>query len=209
MPTLDPAADCFPFSYAAHEAPDLSRLTERHLPDFDRAVDAWARRFVVGSGPVRTLRLLEDMTHAIKAEFGYEARFEEGTRTPVETLRLGSGTCRDFAVLMMEAVRSLGLAAKFVTGYLYDHHFGQARGGGSSHAWCSVYLPGAGWIEYDPTNGLIAGADLVRVGMTRSSEQAVPIGGGYVGGVDDTLGLHVDVTVTAAPIEADARPFAN
>ena len=68
---------------------------------------------------------------------------------------------------------------------------------------------GAGWIEYDPTNGLIAGADLVRVGMTRSSEQAVPIGGGYVGGVDDTLGLHVDVTVTAAPIEADARPFAN
>ena len=69
---------------------------------------------------------------------------------------------------MMEAVRSLGLAAKFVTGYLYDHHFGQSRGGGSSHAWCSVYLPGAGWIEYDPTNGLIAGADLVRVGMTRA-----------------------------------------
>ena len=208
VPTLDPAAERFPFSYAAHEVPDLGRLTERHVPDPDRVVDAWARRFVQG-GEVRTLDLLERMTHAIKAEFGYQARYEEGTRTPVETLRQGSGTCRDFAVLMMEALRSLGLAAKFVTGYLYDHHFGEARGGGSTHAWCAVYLPGAGWIEYDPTNGLIAGADLVRVGMTRAAEQAVPIGGGYVGSPDATLGLHVDVTVEAAAIDPGARPFAG
>ena len=83
------------------------------------------------------------------------------------------------------------------------------RGGGSTHAWCSVYLPGAGWVEYDPTNGLIAGANLVRVGMTRAAEQAVPIGGGYIGKADDTLGLHVDVTVTAARIERDAKPFAD
>ncbi|MFO1071615.1 MAG: transglutaminase family protein [Geminicoccaceae bacterium] len=209
VPTLDPAAEIVPFSYAAHEVPDLARLTERHLPDPERTVDKWARRFVAGEGEVRTLRMLEAMTHAIKADFTYEARYEEGTRTPAETLRLGSGTCRDFAVLMMEAVRSLGLAAKFVTGYLYDHEFGAVRGGGSTHAWCSVYLPGAGWVEYDPTNGLIAGANLVRVGMTRAAEQAVPIGGGYIGKADDTLGLHVDVTVTAARIERDAKPFAD
>lgn len=207
VPTLDPAAETFPFSYAAHEVPDLARLTERHLPDPDRTVDAWARRFVAGKGEVRTLELLAAMTHAIKAEFRYQARYEEGTRTPAETLRCGYGTCRDFAVLMMEAVRSLGLAAKFVTGYLYDHNFGEARGGGATHAWCSVYLPGAGWVEYDPTNGLIAGANLVRIGMTRASEQAIPIAGGYLGGADDTLGLHVDVTVSAVPIEANARPF--
>lgn len=209
VPTLDPAAEIVPFSYAAHEVPDLARLTERHLPDPDRTVDRWARRFVGGEGEVRTLRMLEAMTHAIKADFAYEARFEEGTRTPAETLRLGSGTCRDFAVLMMEAVRSLGLAAKFVTGYLYDHEFGAVRGGGSTHAWCSVYLPGAGWVEYDPTNGLIAGANLVRVGMTRAAEQAVPIGGGYIGDAGDTLGLHVDVTVSAARIERDAKPFSD
>ena len=160
-----------------------------------------------GLFPEETLELLAAMTHAIKAEFRYQARYEEGTRTPAETLRCGYGTCRDFAVLMMEAVRSLGLAAKFVTGYLYDHNFGEARGGGATHAWCSVYLPGAGWVEYDPTNGLIAGANLVRIGMTRASEQAIPIAGGYLGGADDTLGLHVDVTVSAVPIEANARPF--
>ena len=103
VPTLDPAAEIVPFSYAAHEVPDLARLTERHLPDPERTVDKWARRFVAGEGEVRTLRMLEAMTHAIKADFTYEARYEEGTRTPAETLRLGSGTCRDVC-------RALGIA---------------------------------------------------------------------------------------------------
>ena len=113
----------------------------------------------------QTLKVLEAMTHAIKKEFRYNARHEEGTQTAAETLALGSGTCRDFAVLMMEALRSFGLATRFVTGYLYDDTSGTTRGGGSTHAWCSVYLPGAGWVEYDPTNGLIAGANLIRVGV--------------------------------------------
>ncbi len=98
--------------------------------------------------------MLAAMTHAIKAGFRYQERHEEGAQSAVETLALGSGTCRDFAVLMMEALRSIGLAARFVTGYLYDDTSGTTRGGGSTHAWCSVYLPGAGWVEYDPTNGL-------------------------------------------------------
>ena len=121
------------------------------------------------------------MTHAIKAEFRYEARHEEGTQTAAETIALGSGTCRDFAVLMMEALRSFGVATRFVTGYLYDDTSGTTRGGGSTHAWCNVYLPGAGWMEYDPTNGLVAGANLIRVGVARSAAQALPISGGYVG----------------------------
>lgn len=198
--SLDPAAEHFPFSYAAEEAPDLARLAERQLPDPDRTVDRWARRFLGGVAQPRTLDVMEAMTHAIRADFRYGARHEQGTQSAAETLALGTGTCRDFAVLMMEALRSFGLAARFVTGYLYDDQSSATVGGGSTHAWCSVYLPGAGWVEYDPTNGLVAGANLIRVGMTRSAAQALPVSGGYVGGADDSLGLHVDVTVRAEPL---------
>jgi transglutaminase-like putative cysteine protease len=207
--TLDLAAEVFPFSYAAEEIPDLARLAERQLPDPSGMVDAWARRFVSGLGDTHTLKMMEAMTHSIKADFRYGARHEEGTQTPVETLMLGSGTCRDFAVLMMEALRSLGLAARFVTGYLYDDTSGTTRGGGSTHAWCSVYLPGAGWVEYDPTNGLVAGANLVRVGVTRTAEQALPVSGGYVGDPNDPIGLHVCVAVGAVPIMEGVEPVAG
>ncbi|MGC1410820.1 MAG: transglutaminase family protein [Acetobacteraceae bacterium] len=203
--SLDPGAERFPFSYTADEIQDLSRLTERQMPDPQRTVDAWARRFVAGGDLSSTLRVMEAMTHAIKAEFLYGARHEEGTQTAAETIALGTGTCRDFAVLMMEAVRSFGLAARFVTGYLYDDTSGTTRGGGSTHAWCGVYLPGAGWVEYDPTNGLVAGANLIRVGATRSAAQALPISGGFLGDRNDPLGMHVDVAVSAVPIAAHAN----
>lgn len=198
--SLDPGAEAFPFSYAQSEIPDLARLAERQMPDPDRKVDAWARRIVAAVGTADTLKVLEAMTHAIKEEFRYGARFEEGTQTAAQTVELGTGTCRDFAVLMMEALRSYGLATRFVTGYLYDDTSGTTRGGGSTHAWCGVYLPGAGWVEYDPTNGLLAGAKLIRVGATREAAQAIPISGGFVGSPDDPIGMHVDVSVNAVPI---------
>jgi transglutaminase-like putative cysteine protease len=114
------------------------------------------------------------------------------------TLRLGSGSCRDFALLMMEAVRSLGLAARFVSGYLVpsgrvDH---ERLGGESTHAWCEVYLPGAGWIEYDPTNGLIGNNELIRVAVVRDPRQAVPVSGTWTGFPSDFIDMTVDVTVT-------------
>ena len=191
----------FPFSYAQSEIPDLARLAERQMPDPDRRVDAWARRIVAEAGTADTLKVLAAMTHAIKDEFRYGARFEEGTQTAAQTVELGAGTCRDFAVLMMEALRSYGIATRFVTGYLYDDTSGTTRGGGSTHAWCSVYLPGAGWTEYDPTNGLLAGANLIRVGATREAAQAIPISGSFVGKADDPVGMHVDVSVSALPIQ--------
>ena len=189
--------------------PDIASLIARQSPDPEGAVDAWARRFVCGPGETRTLTMLEAMTHAIKADFRYGARHEEGPQTAVETLALGSGTCRDFAVLMIGALRSLGLAARFVTGYLYDDLSGTTRGGGATHAWCSVYLPGAGWVEYDPTNGLVAGANLVRVGATRTAAQALPVSGGYVGDASDPIGLDVCVAVTASPLVEAAEPVAG
>ena len=100
---------------------------------------------------------------------------------------------------MMEAVRSLGLAARFVTGYVYvpDRDRGEVRGGGSTHAWCQVYLPGAGWVEFDPTNGIVGSRDLIRVGVARDPAQAVPLSGSYVGAADDFGDMAVEVIVRA------------
>jgi transglutaminase-like putative cysteine protease len=198
--SLDPGAEAFPFAYAPDELADLMSLIERQEPDPEGTVAAWARRFAGTEGKARTLAVVEAMTHAIKAEFRYEVRHEEGTRTAAKTIALGNGACRDFAVLMMEALRSFGVATRFVTGYLYDDTSGTTRGGGATHAWCNVYLPGAGWMEYDPTNGLIAGSNLIRVGVARTAAQAVPISGGYVGAPNDAAGLKVDVAVRAGPI---------
>ena len=198
---LDPAAELFPFSYTSAEVPDLARSIERHCPDPERHVDAWAHRFLARGEPTHTMALLTAMTEAVRAEFRYEGRLAEGTNDPLVTLRSGAGACRDFALFMMEAVRSLGLAARFVSGYLYDETLtdagaaSQAVGGGATHAWVEVYLPGAGWVEFDPTNGWIAGRNLIRVSVARTPQQAVPIAGSFLGEPDAFEGMDVRVEV--------------
>src|SRR4051812_29531032 len=138
------------------------------------------------------------LTCGIKESLGYTRRHEDGTNTPLTTLNLGRGSCRDLALLMMEAVRCLGLAARFVSGYIYvpDRDQGTYLGGGSTHAWCQVYLPGAGWVEFDPTNGIIGNDDLIRVAVARDPAQAVPLSGTFFGDVEDELGMSVEVQVT-------------
>ena len=120
---------------------------------------------------------------------------------PTETLRIKSGSCRDFAVFMMEAARSIGLAARFVSGYLYDENLigaaGGLVGGGATHAWLQVYLPGAGWVEFDPTNALVGGRNLIRVAVARNASQAAPLAGAFTGAPDDFLSMNVTVEVTA------------
>jgi transglutaminase-like putative cysteine protease len=190
---IEPYAQTYPFSYSADEIPDLGRTVERHYPDPEHRVDAWARQFAATDGPTDTQAMLVAMTNGIHDTFAYQRRDTEGTQTPVETLASGTGTCRDFALLMMEAARSLGFAARFVSGYLYDE---RAVGGGATHAWAEIYLPGAGWVEYDPTNGLIAGHNLVRVAVARDPSQAIPVAGSFTGVPADYLGMRVDVTVT-------------
>ena len=112
------------------------------------------------------------LCYAIREGFAYSRRPEPGTQPPALTLERRRGTCRDFALLMMEAVRALGLAARFVTGYVYvpDRDGSTNRGGGSTHAWCQVYLPGAGWVEFDPTNGIVGNRDLIRVAVARDPQ---------------------------------------
>ena len=203
-------AATYPFTYSMEEMPDLARSIERHYPDPDRLVDRWAAKFVSSKGRTGTIDMLVAMTYAIKEELTYVPRHERGIQAARETLTLGSGTCRDFAVLMMEAARSLGLAARFVSGYIFSPLAGRGAytGGGSTHAWARIYLPGAGWVEFDPTNGLIGNRDLIRVAVTRDPRQALPLHGTYTGFPADNLGMKVEVSVTetgaAQPVTAGA-----
>ena len=203
---VEEIARTYPFSYGMEEMPDLARSIERHYPDPDREVDRWARRFLRAEGRTDTVALLAAMTHAIKRELSYIPRHERGIQEPTRTLKLGSGTCRDFAVLMIEAARSLGLAARFVSGYLYSPgRDGAAHvGGGNTHAWARVYLPGAGWVEFDPTNGIVGNRDLIRVAIARDPAQALPLYGTWFGFPSDSLGMTVEVSVTSA--RDDAAP---
>jgi transglutaminase-like putative cysteine protease len=194
-------AESYPFMHSADDRSDLGRLRERHYPDPRGLVDLWAKQFILET-PSNTFNLLATMNAAIRGSFDYHAREEEGTQSPVETLESKSGTCRDYALLFIEAVRSLGFGARFVSGYLYDPALdgGDAmQGAGATHAWAEVYLPGAGWVEFDPTNGLIAGENLIRVAVTRDPAQAVPIGGSYFG-EGKFVGMELDVTVRAEKV---------
>ena len=197
---VEPYASAFPFSYSAEDTADLGRTKERHYPDPEHRIDAWAKGVLERTPGGGTMNVLMTMTSAIKQQFRYAARDAEGVQTPLDTLSFGSGSCRDFAVFMMEAARSLGLAARFVSGYLYDESLigatGGMVGGGATHAWLQVFLPGAGWVEFDPTNALTGGRNLIRVAVVRDASQAVPIAGSYTGAPDDFISITVDVRVT-------------
>ncbi|RMF07722.1 MAG: transglutaminase family protein [Alphaproteobacteria bacterium] len=198
---IEDYARTLPFTYQPAEQPDLASSIARHYSDPSHKVDLWAKQFLNASGPTDTQQFLFDLTRAINAQFKYEVREEEGVQTPVETLARGAGSCRDFALLMMEAVRSLGLAARFVSGYIYDPVLdgvnGEKKGSGWPHAWVQVYLPGAGWLEFDPTNGIIGGSNLIRVAVARDPSQALPVTGTYSGSPEDFVDLTVNVTVHA------------
>jgi transglutaminase-like putative cysteine protease len=212
---IEDYAKTYPFTYSSEDMPDLLRSIERQHLDPLRQVDAWARRFLGkgGAGSTDTLAMLAAMTKAVQSEFEYVPRPEKGTQTPLETLASRRGTCRDFAMLMIEAVRALGLAARFCSGYLYsrrldDGHGGghngnwphpRRRGGGNTHAWVRVYLPGSGWIEFDPTNGTVGSRGLVRVAVARDIYQAVPISGTWKGARGAFLDMDVSVEVRPLP----------
>ena len=186
----------YPFTYAAEDMPDLLRSIERDHRDVDRIVDDWAHRFVRRDAPTETLALLAEMTGTIRREFTYVGRHEKGTQTPIETLASRRGTCRDFAVLMIEAARALGFAARFVSGYVYSPSLGEGRvGGGNTHAWVRIFLPGSGWVEFDPTNGIVGSRGLVRAAVARDPLQAVPLSGTWFGEPGSFIDMDVSVEI--------------
>ena len=196
----------WPLAYSPEDLPDLARSMDRLHPDPGGEVDGWARRFVRPAGRTSLRALLSDMTYAIHREFSYTTRLQGAPQTPLETLALRTGSCRDFAMLMIEAVRSLGFAARFVSGYVYSASSkGGPTGGGHTHAWVRVYLPVCGWVEFDPTNGVVGNADLVRVAITRDPRQAVPLHGTWAGLSSDYLGMDVTVDVVVED-NAAAQP---
>ncbi|MDB5420076.1 MAG: transglutaminase domain protein [Brevundimonas sp.] len=195
---IDASRVTYPFPYGAEDMPDLRASIEPLYPDDHRELTRWAQRFIRHGAPTKVLGLLSDMTHAIRQEFRYTTRLHGAPQTPLQTLQLGAGSCRDFAVLMIEAARSLGLAARFVSGYIYSPKSGgDARrvGGGHTHAWARVYLPSCGWVEFDPTNGIVGNTDLIRVAVARDPRQATPLYGSWSGPSSYYRGMEVEVSV--------------
>jgi transglutaminase-like putative cysteine protease len=191
------SAISYPFRYSDDEWTDLGVLANPQYPDPSGRLQAWAQGFV-RSSPTDTLALLKDLSAGVSGWISYQSREDEGTQSPTETLDRGWGSCRDFAVLFVEAARSLGFGARIVSGYLYNP--GQDRvgsgGAGSTHAWAEVYVPGAGWITFDPTNRTVGGFNLIPVAVARDIRQAMPVAGSFVGMTGAFQGMWVEVRVS-------------
>jgi len=190
------AAITFPFRYTDDAWADLGALTVLQYPEGQPSLRDWAQGFVA-SWPTDTLSLLKDLNAGVGSAIIYQAREDEGTQSPSETLSRGTGSCRDLATLLAEAVRSLGFGARLVSGYLHDPTrtlLGSADAG-ATHAWVEIFLPGAGWITFDPTNRAVGGANLIPVAVARDIRLAMPLTGSYAGPAGAFLDMAVEVSV--------------
>ncbi len=194
---LEEYARTYPFRYSDEDFPNLVRALAPHYPGGEN-VPRWALQFLDPSDTSRTMTMLRAMTAGIREQFIYNRRVEKGVQTPEETLRTRKGSCRDFAVLMIEAARSLGVAARFVSGYIFTPNSSGLAGGGATHAWMQAYLPGAGWIDFDPTNSIVGNRNLIRVAVAWAPEHVLPLWGTYAGSPEAFLGMDVTVSVTEA-----------
>jgi len=192
--TIEPSAHRYPFAYSLDDMIDLAALAQ---PDWltpgGERVGAWARRFVMAAG-TDTLSLLKDLNAGLLDAVAYRIRDEEGTQSPAETLGEKSGSCRDIAALFIEAARHLNFGARAVSGYLIED--GQhGDNAGATHAWAEIYLPGAGWIAFDPTHRRVGNAHLIPVAFARANRQIMPISGDYLGAAEDFASMNVIVRV--------------
>jgi transglutaminase-like putative cysteine protease len=182
----------YPFAYSEQERTDLGALLLPQHADSTGRLWAWTMSFVRGN-PTDTLALLKDLNIGISSTVSYQAREDEGTQSPLRTLDLGRGCCRDFAVLFVEAARTLGFGARIVSGYVFNPDY--LASAGTTHAWAEVFVPGAGWITFDPTNRQMGGFNLIPVAVARDLSQAMPVSGSFTGGANDLLRLTVGVHI--------------
>jgi transglutaminase-like putative cysteine protease len=193
---IDDLGRTCPFHYAPQDRPGLARFVATLSPH--PALDRWVAKFLRQDGSADTCELLVNMTQTIKQTFKHVARHEKGIQSPVRTLKLASGSCRDLAGLMIAALRSLGFAARFVSGYLHLADDDDDRvTGGNTHAWMQVFLPGPGWVDIDPSSGMMGNLNLVRVAVVDEPREAVPLQGTWFGSASDHLDMKVAVKVTA------------
>ena len=195
-PVFDVAASAaaYPFAYLPDDLVDLGQLAMPQYPDPTDRLRLWAEAFV-RDRPTDTLALLKDLSGGITGWVGYQSREDEGTQAPIETLDRGWGSCRDFAVLFVEAARLLGFGARIVSGYLYNPE--REAESSTTHAWAEVFVPGAGWITFDPTNRSVGGFNLIPVAVGRGIHQLMPVVGSFSGPAGAFQGLWVDVSVTS------------
>ena len=188
-------AQAWPFDYASERA-ELARYIAQPAqpPDIAR----WAEGFLRPDGTADTHALLASMTQTIKRTFRHGARHQKGTQEPVLTLRLASGSCRDLAVLMIAGLRSLGFAARFASGYLNVADSDESLTGGNTHAWVQAYVPGPGWVDFDPSSGTIGNDNLIRVAVAPAPDQAIPLQGSWIGFASDHLVMNVAVKVAVS-----------
>ena len=199
---LEEYANNYPFSYLDEDLPSLARALAHCYPSDN--VRRWTGQFLDQSGTTGTMRLLRSMALGIRRDFLYVRRSKKGIQSPDETLQSRRGSCRDFAVLMMEATRSLGVAARFVSGYIFVPGYDTSvTSGGATHAWMQAYLPGAGWIDFDPTNSIVGNRNLIRVAVAWSPDHVLPLWGTFMGSANSFLGMDVTVSVTEESPERD------
>jgi len=194
----------FPFTYDSDDQIDLSPLMALQNPQDLPVLQQWLDS-VFGYRPSEALAFLRTLSDAINRSFAYSWRDQLGTQSAAATIESGQGTCRDLAFLFMEAARSFGFAARFVTGYLHDPAGGEGlTGGGATHAWAEIFIPSEGWVEFDPTNCIVGGGALIKVAATRTPSQASPITGSFKGGGAKFLDMDVSVTVAEEPPQTDS-----
>jgi YD repeat-containing protein len=195
-PRVEDPQTATPIVYAHGDRVVLAPFIDPATEDPDGDLLKWLRG-QVGGPHEPALNFLLRLNGAIHAGFEYQPRDLGAAQEPAQTVRLGSGTCRDLAWLMVEALRRLGYAARFVTGYLYSPDHATVRGAGATHAWCEVFLPHLGWAEFDPTNALAESGDLIPVAVARTPVEAAPVSGAIYGDPGGTtLSVHVDVRPT-------------
>jgi len=188
---VEPYAVHYPFVYDPWTLPELTAFTHIVFPADAERVRQWLGQFWQPGRLVETVSLLKRLNRFIRETFTYTRRHEYGVQRPARTLEKNSGSCRDFATLFIEACRSWGLAARFVSGYMLCE--ATEAGHASTHAWAEVYLPGAGWKGFDPTSGTMTGSQHVAVAVSRHPEAATPISGSFTGVPTVYLGIEVDV----------------
>ena len=191
---VSPNARLFPFQYAPEEQVELIHYRLPSYPYEGPKLQQWLSDLYRPGQVVGTFELLEKLNTHIFQSFKYAHRDDPGVQLPCDTLIRASGSCRDFAVLMMEAARHWGFGARFVTGYIQMDE-GQH---GATHAWTEIYIPGAGWRGFDPTNNKLAGNEHISVAVAREQEKASPLSGTWEGPANAFHGMTVSVQV--API---------
>jgi transglutaminase-like putative cysteine protease len=183
----------YPFVYGAEERVELLPYQQLAYPTDQDALREWVASLGLAQGPIETYALLRQMNVAIAGHFTYTTREEPGVQMPTQTLGDRRGSCRDYAALFVEACRYLGLASRFVSGYL--HAPATEAGNAATHAWAEVYLPGPGWKGFDPTSGEITGTNHIAVAVARRPESVPPIAGTFTGPADPPATMLVDVRV--------------